>query len=136
MTHAFDSNMWEAEAGRLGAEVNLECYSLRQGFPFGLASLVQAEWLASQLWESLVSIYVVLGFADKTTVPGFGAKLRTLGFPGKHFDSGATSPSQRRKTLQLESVLWCQRVTRNSTLKLISYSFLARMVCKGSSACL
>lgn len=55
MTHAFDSNMWEAEAGRLGAEVNLECYSLRQGFPFGLASLVQAEWLASQLWESPVS---------------------------------------------------------------------------------
>lgn len=38
---AFDSCVWEAEAGRCVWGVNLECCSLRQGFPFGLALLVQ-----------------------------------------------------------------------------------------------
>lgn len=78
---AFESSIWEAEAGRLewGQMLLFET-----GFPFfGLAFLVQTERLTSQPWGSPVSIFTVLGFTDST--PVFRTKLRFPVFQGKHF---------------------------------------------------
>lgn len=82
---AFESSIWEAEAGRLGrGQKSALMLLFETGFPFfGLVFLVQTERLTSQPWESPVSTSVVLVFID--TTPGFRTKLRFPIFQGKHF---------------------------------------------------
>lgn len=65
------------QEGRVLGEVSHECCSLRQGFPFGLALLVQTEWLTSpgNLRLHLCSV----GFTDT------GRHVRSLSFHGKDF---------------------------------------------------
>lgn len=97
---------------------------LRHGFPFGLALLVQTEWLTSQPWESPDPISVVLGLQTQASVPVSPAFMaRTL------LTEPPPHPSIEQKEPQTRVLPVVLKVVINSSFKLISGSFGAFTVC-------